>query len=65
MIRWPCGLTSTRQQTCLSLASFVPAYNANGPVNAIPYVCAARPGLLTTEDLPPILPRGPRPAAAG
>jgi 4-hydroxy-tetrahydrodipicolinate reductase len=44
------------------LASFVPAYNANGLVNAIPYVCAARPGMLTTEDLPIILPRGPRPA---
>jgi len=44
------------------LAGFVPAYNANGPVNAIPYVCAARPGILTTEDLPHILPRGPRPA---
>ena len=42
------------------LASFVPAYNANGPVNAIPYVCDARPGFLTTEDLPHILPRGPR-----
>jgi 2,4-diaminopentanoate dehydrogenase len=46
------------------LASFVPAYNANGPVNAIPYVCAAAPGILTTEDLPSILPRGPRPALA-
>lgn len=44
------------------LASYVPAYNANGPVNAIPYVCEARPGILTTEDLPVILPRGPRPA---
>ncbi|MEU6198613.1 dihydrodipicolinate reductase [Streptomyces sp. NPDC047061] len=43
------------------LADHVPAYNANGPVNAIPYVCAARPGILTTTDLPPILPRGPRP----
>ena len=43
------------------LASFVPAFNANGPVNAIPYVCGARPGMLTTEDLPHILPRGPRP----
>ena len=42
------------------LASFVPAFNANGPVNAIPYVCGARPGILTTEDLPHILPRGPR-----
>jgi 4-hydroxy-tetrahydrodipicolinate reductase len=43
------------------LASFVPAFNANGPVNAIPYVCAAPPGILTTEDLPQMLPRGPRP----
>ncbi|MER6085789.1 dihydrodipicolinate reductase [Streptomyces sp. NPDC001833] len=47
-----------------TLADHVPAYNANGPVNAIPYVCAARPGILTTEDLAPILPRGPRPAEA-
>ena len=46
------------------LADHVPAYNANGPVNAIPYVCDARPGILTTEDLPIILPRGPRQAAA-
>ena len=43
------------------IGSFVPDYNANLPVNAIPYVCAAAPGILTTEDLPPIVPRGPRP----
>ena len=42
------------------IGSFVPGYNANLPVNAIPYVCMARPGILTSEDLPPILPRGPR-----
>ncbi len=42
------------------LASFVPAYNANGLVNAVPYVCQAAPGFRTTEDLPHILPRGPR-----
>ncbi len=42
------------------LASFVPAYNANGPVNAIPYVCQAPPGLLTTQDLPHLLPPGRR-----
>ena len=42
------------------LASFVPAFNANGPVNAIPSVCSARPGILTTEDLPRFVPRGPR-----
>ncbi len=46
------------------LASYVPAFNANGPVNAVPYVCAAPPGILTTEDLPHILPRGPRPSGA-
>jgi 2,4-diaminopentanoate dehydrogenase len=34
------------------LADIVPAFNANGPVNAIPYVCAAAPGILTTQDLP-------------
>jgi len=42
------------------IGQYVPSYNANLPVNAIPYVCAARPGLLTTEDLPPIVPRGPQ-----
>jgi 4-hydroxy-tetrahydrodipicolinate reductase len=42
------------------LASFVPSYNANLAVNAIPYVCDAPPGLLTTADLPPILPTGPQ-----
>jgi 4-hydroxy-tetrahydrodipicolinate reductase len=44
------------------LASYVPAYNANGPVNAIPYICDAPPGFLTTEDLPHLAPRGPRAA---
>ena len=41
------------------LASFTPAYTANRPVNAIPYVCAAPPGILATSDLPPIVPAGP------
>jgi 4-hydroxy-tetrahydrodipicolinate reductase len=40
------------------LGSFTPAYTANRPVNAIPYVCAARPGILSTADLPPITPVG-------
>jgi 2,4-diaminopentanoate dehydrogenase len=44
------------------LASVVPAFNANGLVNAIPYVCASPPGILTTEQLPHILARGPHPA---
>jgi 2,4-diaminopentanoate dehydrogenase len=42
------------------LGSSTPAYTANRPVNAIPFVCAASPGILATEDLPPIVPAGPR-----
>jgi len=39
-----------------SLARIVPAINANGLVNAIPYVCAAPPGFLTAADIPHVLP---------
>jgi 4-hydroxy-tetrahydrodipicolinate reductase len=46
------------------LGSFTPAYTANRPVNAIPYVCAAPPGILTTTDLPIITPAGPGVKAA-
>ena len=42
------------------LGAHTPAYTANRPVNAIPYVCAAPPGILTTTDLPHITPAGPR-----
>jgi 4-hydroxy-tetrahydrodipicolinate reductase len=42
------------------LGAFTPAYTANRPVNAVPYVCAAPPGILSTADLPPITPAGPR-----
>jgi 4-hydroxy-tetrahydrodipicolinate reductase len=38
------------------LGSFTPAYTANRPVNAIAHVCAARPGILSTADLPPVTP---------
>ena len=38
------------------LGSFTPALTANRPVNAIPYVCAAPPGILATADLPQIPP---------
>jgi 4-hydroxy-tetrahydrodipicolinate reductase len=41
------------------LGAFTPALTANRPVNAIPYVCAAPPGMLSTADLPPITPAGP------
>lgn len=38
------------------LGGATPSYTANRPVNAIPYVCAAPPGLVSTSDLPPIVP---------
>jgi 2,4-diaminopentanoate dehydrogenase len=41
------------------LGAYTPALTANRPVNAIPYVCAAAPGILSTADLPPITPAGP------
>jgi len=41
------------------LGSYTPALSANRPVNAIPYVCAAAPGILATANLPQITPAGP------
>jgi 4-hydroxy-tetrahydrodipicolinate reductase len=38
---------------------FTPGLTANRPVNAVPYVVAARSGILTTADLRPITPTGP------
>lgn len=38
------------------LGENTPGYTANRPVNAVPFVCAAKPGILLTEDLPPIVP---------
>jgi 4-hydroxy-tetrahydrodipicolinate reductase len=42
------------------LGAHTPSLTANPPVNAIAYVCAAPPGILSTADLPPITPAGPR-----
>jgi 4-hydroxy-tetrahydrodipicolinate reductase len=41
------------------LAQYTPAYTANPVVNAVPFVCAARPGILRAADLPPLTPAGP------
>ncbi len=41
------------------MGATTPAYTANRPVNAVPYVCQARPGILSVHDLPPITPAGP------
>lgn len=37
--------------------NFTPGVTANRIVNAIPFLCQARPGIRNTLDLPPILPR--------
>jgi len=42
------------------MGEMTPGYTSNRAVNAVPYVCAARPGIRTTVDLPnltPVLPR--------
>jgi 4-hydroxy-tetrahydrodipicolinate reductase len=38
-------------------ADMTPGLTAHRPVNAIPYVCAARPGIRTTSDLPQVIAR--------
>lgn len=38
------------------MAEISPAYTANRAVNAVPYVCAAAPGIITTLDLPALVP---------
>jgi hypothetical protein len=38
------------------MSETTPGYTANRAVNAIPYVCAAPPGIRTTVDLPQIIP---------
>lgn len=41
------------------LGAMTPSITANRPVNAVPFVCAARPGILTSNDLAPLVPAGP------
>jgi len=36
-------------------ATTSPGLTAHRPVNAIPFVCAAAPGILTTADLPQVI----------
>ena len=38
------------------MGEMTPGYTANRPVNAVPYVCAAPPGIRTTVDLPQLIP---------
>jgi len=48
-IQFPFGLDR--------MAEMTPGYTANRAVNAVPYVCAAPPGIRTTIDLPQIVAR--------
>jgi hypothetical protein len=48
-LRFPFGMEE--------MAARSPGYTANRAVNAIPYVCAAAPGIVTSVDLPQIVPR--------
>jgi hypothetical protein len=41
------------------MGATTPGYTANRPVNAVPFVCQARTGILSVHDLPPITPAGP------
>jgi len=36
-------------------AATTPSYTANRPINAVPYVCAAAPGIRTTVELPQVI----------
>ncbi len=45
------------------MGATTPGYTANRPVNAVPFVCQARPGIVSVHDLPPITPAGPVGAA--
>jgi hypothetical protein len=38
------------------LADVTPGYTAHPAVNAVAAVCGAPPGLVTTADLPPLVP---------
>ena len=46
------------------LGAMTPSITANRPVNAVPFVCAAAPGILTSNDLPPLVPAGIRDPAS-
>ena len=48
-ISYPCALED--------YADMTPGLTANRPVNAVPYVCEASPGIKTTVDLPQIIAR--------
>jgi hypothetical protein len=55
----PFDLTLAFTTPLGEMGSVTPGYTANPSVNAVPYVCAAAPGILATTDLPPVTTAGP------
>jgi hypothetical protein len=53
----PLDVTINFPVAAENYADFTPGLTAHRPVNAIPYVCAAAPGICTTIDLPQIVAR--------
>jgi 2,4-diaminopentanoate dehydrogenase len=51
----PLDVTISFPVAAEDYASYSPGLTAHPPVNAIPYVCAADPGMRTTADLPMII----------
>jgi hypothetical protein len=52
----PLALDVRMPITLEQMAATTPGYTANGAVNAVPFVCAAAPGIITHTDLPRVLP---------
>ncbi len=54
-----CPLDISISYPCLpeDYADMTPGLTANRPINAVPYVCEASPGIKTTVDLPQIIAR--------
>jgi hypothetical protein len=51
----PLDITISFPVSADDYAATTPAYTANRPVNAVPYVCAAAPGIRTTAELPQVI----------
>lgn len=51
----PLEVVITQPIPTEDMGAVTPGYTAHRPVNAIPFVCAAEPGIRTTVDLPQII----------
>jgi len=51
----PLELEMRLAVTLFEMAEASPGYTANRAINAVPFVCAAAPGIRTTVDLPQVI----------